>query len=88
MTVNWLLFWRFQLLDPSGVVLDIACGPLREYLRSREDTVRCVVKSLTDEENTEMQKELATAAEDDASGEPIASYNQNHVFSNTCIESI
>lgn len=43
-----------RALDPSGVILDIVCGPLREYLRDRSDTVRCVVTSLIDDSNTEI----------------------------------
>eukprot|EP00040_Diaphanoeca_grandis_P029050 m.169123 g.169123 ORF g.169123 m.169123 type:complete len:767 (-) comp31552_c0_seq6:254-2554(-) len=46
-------------LDGSGVILDIVCGPVREYLRGREDTVRSVVTSLIDESNTEFSNELA-----------------------------
>ena len=38
-----------QLLDPAGVLLDSVSGPLKAYLRGRRDTVRCIVRSLTDE---------------------------------------
>ncbi|XP_029625148.1 anaphase-promoting complex subunit 2-like [Salmo trutta] len=34
-------------LDPSMVILQIACQPIRKYLRTREDTVRQIVASLT-----------------------------------------
>ncbi|CAH1389815.1 unnamed protein product [Nezara viridula] len=36
-------------LDPSGLLLDTVTHPVRQYLRCREDTMRCVVMSLTDE---------------------------------------
>ena len=36
-------------LDPSGVVLEIVSGPIKEYLRERKDTIRCVVTMLTDD---------------------------------------
>eukprot|EP00123_Amoebidium_parasiticum_P006824 comp17682_c0_seq1/m.17518 comp17682_c0_seq1/g.17518 ORF comp17682_c0_seq1/g.17518 comp17682_c0_seq1/m.17518 type:complete len:752 (-) comp17682_c0_seq1:314-2569(-) len=39
-----------RLLDPSQVVLHQICDGIQWYLREREDTVRCVVKSLTEEE--------------------------------------
>ena len=29
-----------RILDPSGVLLDLVCAPIRRYLRAREDTVR------------------------------------------------
>ncbi|XP_076868155.1 anaphase-promoting complex subunit 2 isoform X2 [Brachyhypopomus gauderio] len=34
-------------LDPSMVILQVACQPIRKYLRTREDTVRQIVGSLT-----------------------------------------
>ncbi|XDV20024.1 hypothetical protein PO909_025408 [Leuciscus waleckii] len=34
-------------LDPSMVILQVACQPIRKYLRTREDTVRQIVDSLT-----------------------------------------
>ena len=36
-------------LDPSGVVLELVSGPVKEYLRERKDTIRCVVTMLTDD---------------------------------------
>ncbi len=39
-------------IDPnSGELLQVVTRPIREYLRGRKDTVRCIVTSLTDEEN-------------------------------------
>ncbi len=35
-----------RALDPSGVVLRVVSGPLKEYLRERKDTIRCVVTML------------------------------------------
>ena len=43
-----------HLLDPSGVVLEQVCDPVRAYLRTREDTVRCIVASLTDDSSNEL----------------------------------
>ncbi|XP_051904805.1 anaphase-promoting complex subunit 2 [Hippocampus zosterae] len=34
-------------LDPSMVLLQVACQPIRKYLRTREDTVRQIVDGLT-----------------------------------------
>lgn len=46
-------------LDPSGVILEVVCRPVRAYLQSREDTVRSIVRSLVDDSNTELSSELA-----------------------------
>lgn len=42
-----LFMQALRLVDPSGVVLEKVCGPVREYLYHRDDTVRCIVASLT-----------------------------------------
>uniref|UniRef100_A0A1A7WQN9 Anaphase-promoting complex subunit 2 n=1 Tax=Iconisemion striatum TaxID=60296 RepID=A0A1A7WQN9_9TELE len=34
-------------LDPSMVILQVACQPIRKYLRTRDDTVRQIVAGLT-----------------------------------------
>ncbi|XP_059053412.1 anaphase-promoting complex subunit 2 [Achroia grisella] len=54
-------------LDPSGVILDTVTKPVRSYLRNREDTVRSVVSSLTEDgASSELAEELTKfAAETD-----------------------
>ncbi|XP_072930012.1 anaphase-promoting complex subunit 2 [Epargyreus clarus] len=54
-------------LDPSGVILETVTKPVCSYLRNREDTVRSVVSSLTEEgAGSELAEELAKfAAETD-----------------------
>uniref|UniRef100_A0A7S2SKH5 Anaphase-promoting complex subunit 2 n=1 Tax=Mucochytrium quahogii TaxID=96639 RepID=A0A7S2SKH5_9STRA len=47
-----------RLLDPSGVLLEAISEPIKCYLRKREDTVRCIVTSLTDDSNSELFEEL------------------------------
>jgi len=46
-----------RVLDPSGVLLDAVCDPVRKYLRHRENTVRCIVTDLT-EKHSELAGEL------------------------------
>lgn len=46
-------------LDSSGVLLDGITEPVKEYLRMRGDTVRCVVTALTEEGPTDLAEELA-----------------------------
>ncbi|XP_041369273.1 anaphase-promoting complex subunit 2-like isoform X2 [Gigantopelta aegis] len=50
-----------RALDPAGVILELVCEPVRKYLRSRDDTVRCIVSSLTDEGSNELLDELVKA---------------------------
>ncbi|KAK3732536.1 hypothetical protein RRG08_030736 [Elysia crispata] len=47
-----------RMLEPAGVILELVCEPVGRYLRSREDTVRCIVASLTDDSNNELVSEL------------------------------
>ncbi|KAI9506348.1 anaphase promoting complex subunit 2 [Coemansia spiralis] len=48
-----------RLLDPSSTVLEIVAQPIREYLRSREDTVSCIVQDMVSEES-ELFEDLAS----------------------------
>ena len=50
-----------RVLDSSGVVLELVCSNVRRYLKTREDTVRCIVQSLIDEA-TELTEELTKNA--------------------------
>ncbi|XP_059146354.1 anaphase-promoting complex subunit 2-like isoform X2 [Physella acuta] len=58
-----------RLLEPAGVILELVCEPVGRYLRSREDTVRCIVASLTDEGNNELINELVNT-------KPVGEENQ------------
>lgn len=46
-------------LDQTGVLLQTITEPVKEYLRSRPDTVRCVVTGLTEEGCSDLSEELA-----------------------------
>ncbi|XP_071521652.1 anaphase-promoting complex subunit 2 [Panulirus ornatus] len=50
-----------RVLDPKGVLLELVSEPVRQYLRGREDTVRYIVTSLTDESCSELSEELLVA---------------------------
>eukprot|EP00439_Symbiodinium_sp_Y106_P038812 s5044_g4.t1 len=50
-----------RLIDPRGLLLDGVSAPIREYLKRRKDTVRCIITALT--EDTELQQELQQGAE-------------------------
>ena len=46
-------------MDPSGELLQVVTQPVRDYLKGRSDTIRCIITSLTDEENGgELYEEL------------------------------
>ncbi|KAK2189465.1 hypothetical protein NP493_106g06023 [Ridgeia piscesae] len=47
-----------RVLDPTGVLLDLVCEPVRKYLRNRDDTVRSIVSSLIEDSNSELLDEL------------------------------
>lgn len=48
-----------RALDPSGLILQLITEPIRRYLKSRDDTVRCIVSALTDEDsNSELNREM------------------------------
>uniref|UniRef100_A0A8D8R059 Anaphase-promoting complex subunit 2 n=1 Tax=Cacopsylla melanoneura TaxID=428564 RepID=A0A8D8R059_9HEMI len=49
-------------LDPSGVLLETVTKPIRQYLRNRDDTIRCVVHSLTEEGPTDLAEELVSGS--------------------------
>lgn len=49
-------------LDPSGVLLETVTKPIRQYLRNRDDTIRCVVHSLTEEGPSDLAEELVSGS--------------------------
>lgn len=59
-------------LDPSGVLLETITEPVKQYMQSRTDTVRCVVTALTEEGPTDLGEELAKS---EALAEETASTN-------------
>ncbi|EGF98847.1 uncharacterized protein MELLADRAFT_95091 [Melampsora larici-populina 98AG31] len=46
------LMKAMRVLDPPGVLLSCVGHPVRTYLRSREDTIRCIVTSLVEPGHT------------------------------------
>ena len=48
----------FRVLDPSDLLLNYVAQPIREYLKSRKDTVRCVVSSLAQGKESDLHNEL------------------------------
>lgn len=59
-------------LDPTGVLLETITEPIKVYLRTREDTVRCVVSDLLDDSPSELADELVKGESlqlDDCSGD-------------------
>ncbi|ELR20860.1 anaphasepromoting complex subunit 2 isoform 2, putative [Acanthamoeba castellanii str. Neff] len=50
-----------RLLDPTSVLLDAIRPPIAAYLRGRDDTMRCVVSTVTGDTNPELYEELGHA---------------------------
>ncbi|OQR89958.1 anaphase-promoting complex subunit [Achlya hypogyna] len=48
----------FRILDDRGVLLEGVSGLIDDYLKKRKDTVRCIVASLTDDQNGDLFEEL------------------------------
>jgi hypothetical protein len=47
-----------KLLDPSTLLLEIVSEPIKEHLRSRNDTLRCIVSSIIADEDCELYEQL------------------------------
>lgn len=47
-----------RVLDPTDLLLEYATTPVRQYLQKRKDTVRCVVASLMEGDQGDLQAEL------------------------------
>lgn len=46
-------------LDSTGILLEMITEPVKQYMRSRPDTVRCVASALTEDGPTDLSEELA-----------------------------
>lgn len=57
-----------RMLDPSGVILQLVCDPIKCYLKSKDDTVKCIIAALTDE-NSDLISELVKSGQTAADGE-------------------
>jgi hypothetical protein len=49
-----------RIIDGSGVLLERVCHPIREYLRDRDDTVRCIVNGLTGDDSSSLFEEVGS----------------------------
>ena len=70
-----------RILDQSGVMLEVVGEPVKKYLKHRDDTVRSIVTSLTEECNDDLANELnrkRLLADDDDSGEESIDVNNWH----------
>jgi anaphase-promoting complex subunit 2 len=53
-----LMIRTLRILDPSDLLLTYVASPVRAYLKSRKDTVRCVVTSLSQGSESDLYSEL------------------------------
>ena len=49
-----------KLIDPSTILLEIISEPIKEHLRKRQDTLRCIVQSILADES-ELYEQLGQA---------------------------
>ena len=47
-----------RILDSSQVCLEIVSEPIKEYLRSRKDTLKCIIDIVINQENSDIYNEL------------------------------
>ncbi|CAA6665214.1 unnamed protein product [Spirodela intermedia] len=57
-----------RIIDPTGVFLEAVGEPIREYLRRRKDTIKCIVTMLTDGSDS-LLEELNRNAENQESAD-------------------
>lgn len=53
--------YNINTTNISSVTLDAVSEPIRSYLRMREDTIRCIVSSCTEDQNSELFEELSNS---------------------------
>lgn len=46
-----------KLIDPSTILLEIISEPIKDHLRKRQDTLRCIVQSII-AEDSELYEQL------------------------------
>ena len=61
-------FKALRHLDASGVLLEAVSAPIKLYLRSRKDTVRCIVTSFTEDNRSDLFDEFTRADRSDGVG--------------------
>ncbi|KAJ3093051.1 Anaphase-promoting complex subunit 2 [Quaeritorhiza haematococci] len=47
-----------RILDRSGILVEKTTKQVRNYLRKREDTIRCIITTLIDDSHTELLEEM------------------------------
>lgn len=47
-----------RIVDPSGLILAVSCEPVREYLRNRPDTMKCIISQFMNSGKNEEDESL------------------------------
>ena len=86
-----------RLIDPSDALLNYVAVPVRLYLKNRKDTIRCIITSLTESNDSDLHGELRHGGslaygvdEDDEEGGPGENWmprKRNKEFSDTNVSS-
>lgn len=48
------LIKSMQILDSSGLLLEQISDPIKKYLRDREDTIKCIIQIIVDDNNNDL----------------------------------
>jgi anaphase-promoting complex subunit 2 len=56
--VTFALLQSLRVLDPTGVLFEVTSPVVKQYLRGRKDTIRCIITSLTEDTQSELFAEL------------------------------
>lgn len=53
-----LMIKALRVLDSSEILLNYVASPVRQYLMSRKDTVRCIIESMIEQKDSDLYGEL------------------------------
>lgn len=56
-----------RVLEREGVLLQLVCEPIKNYLKNKEDTVRCIITALTDEHSDLLPELVSNLGDEDGS---------------------
>ena len=48
----------FKFIDPTAILLELISEPIKKYLRSRKDTLRCIVHIIISDEKSELYQQF------------------------------
>ena len=74
-----------KYIDSTSVLLEIISNPIKVYLRSRKDTMRCIINLILNEEDLSLKADMEMQGNTTRKKQ---SYNPINVVSNNLIENL